>query len=82
MQSNGGEQDMQQLKSIFNAYAVGAYYASACTSMADDEAVKCMRTEHPTGAWEIADEAFADGEGNGRPCERQPATHRHVLFAR
>lgn len=73
---------MQQLKSQFNAYAVGAYYASACTSLGDDEAVKCMRTEHPIGRWRIADEAFASGDPNGTPCAHLPTTHRHVLFAR
>lgn len=73
---------MQQVKTTFNAYALGAYYASACTSLADDEAVECIRTKHPHGAWEIADEDFATGEKNGTACASQPDTHRHVLFTR
>jgi len=82
MQSNGGEQDMQQVKTTFNAYAIGVYYASACTSLTDDEAVECMRTEYPPGAWKIADEGFATGQANGRQCDQHPRTRRHVLFTR
>jgi hypothetical protein len=81
MQSTGGEQDMKQLKTTFVAYAVGHYYASACTSLTDDEATNCMGTQHP-GAWQIADEAFADGRPNGGPCAEKPSSHRHVLFTR
>ncbi len=81
MQSNGGEQDMQQFNGVFFAYAIGRYYASACTSLTDDEAVKCMGTLHPD-AWAVADESFADGRPNGGPCGDKPATHRHVLLTR
>lgn len=82
MQSKGIEQDMQQLEGHFDAYAVGLYYASACTDLDDQAAVKCMRSQNEMGAWEIAAEPFADGKPNGRPCGVRPATHRHVLFTR
>jgi hypothetical protein len=74
---------MIALGGTFTAYAVGLCYASACTSLTDDEATAQMNTEHPTGidsAWEIANEPFASGDPNGRPCDQHADTHRHILF--
>ena len=71
---------MSRTDHTFNAYAVGPCYASACTSLADADATAQMNTEHPEGTWLIAAENFANGDRNGRPCNHQPDTHRHILF--
>lgn len=83
MQPNGDEQRMTTPNGTFTAYAVGLCYASACTSLTDTKATVRMNTEHPTGistTWQIADEPFQNGDPNGRPCDQQPGTHRHILF--
>lgn len=83
MQQPGSEQRMTSNNDTFTAYAVGLVYASVCTSLTDTEATSRINTEHPTGVsswWEIADEPFASGDPNGRPCDQRPATHRHLLF--
>lgn len=67
----------------FDAYALGQYYASVCTSLTDAEATARLNATHPAGPrsrWSVADEAFFGGQPNGAPCEKQPATHRHLLF--
>lgn len=66
----------------FTAYSVGLCYASVCTSLSDDETTARLNAERPTGIgpWRIADEAFANGDPNPRPCDQNPGTHRHVLF--
>lgn len=80
MHSDGVEQYMNTSYGRFRAYAIGPCYASACTSMTDVDATAQMNTDHPEGAWVIATENFANGDPNGRPCNRRPDTHRHILF--
>lgn len=83
MQQPEREQRMTTNQDTFTAYAVGFAYASVCTSLNDTEATTRMNHENPTGIesqWEIADEAFASGDPNGRPCNEHPNTHRHLLF--
>lgn len=75
---------MSTVASDFTAYAVGVCYASVCTSLSDAEATAWLNTQHPTGIaspWSIAREEFHNGDPNGRPCDRHPETHRHLLFA-
>lgn len=75
---------MRPVTGDFTAYAVGLCYASACTSLSDQEAAERMNVEHPTGIssrWSVADEAFRTGEPNGVACHDRPNTHRHLLFA-
>jgi hypothetical protein len=65
----------------FVAYAVGLVYASACTTLPDELAASRMNVESPAPhGWAIADEPFANGDLNGRPCDQHPDTHRHLLF--
>lgn len=67
----------------FTAYAVGLVCASVCTSLDDTQATARLNRQHPTGIasdWRIADEPFANGDTNGRPCDQYPQTHRHILF--
>lgn len=67
----------------FAAYAVGLCSASVCTSLPDSQATDRLNGTHPTGiasAWEIANEPFANGDANPRPCSNRPDTHRHLLF--
>lgn len=68
----------------FDAYALGQWYASVCTTLADAEATARLNITHPTGRsrWQITEEAFFGGQPNGAPCLRRPATHRHLLFER
>ncbi|MGR6922602.1 hypothetical protein ACU635_50825 [[Actinomadura] parvosata] len=68
---------------VFDAYSVGLVCASVCTSLTDDQAAARLNEAHPTGItsrWEVADEPFANGDPNGRPCPDRPDTHRHLLF--
>lgn len=68
---------------VFAAYSVGLVYASVCTSLTTDQTAARLNEQHPTGItsrWSLADEPFASGDANGRPCNTQPATHRHLLF--
>jgi hypothetical protein len=70
--------------SEFDAYSVGLCYASVCTSLPDDDAAQELNWKWPTGIssrWSVADEPFRDGSPNPTPCERNPETHRHVLFS-
>lgn len=68
----------------FRAYAVGLCSASACTSLAGEQAAARLNIEHPTGIssqWQVsADATFADGHPHPNPCEDWPDTHRHLLF--
>lgn len=67
----------------FTRYAEGLFYASACTSLSDEEATVRMN-EMPTGTrggWAIsADKTFTDGSPHPNPCDDNPGTHRHILF--
>lgn len=68
---------------VFAAYAVGLCSASVCTSLTDEQATARLNETEPTGIsspWSVADEDFANGDPNGRPCNTRPATHRHLLF--
>jgi hypothetical protein len=83
MQSSGGDTEMTSAEPTFTAYAVGLVCASVCTSLSDTQATDLLNRQHPTGIdspWRIADEPFATGEPNGCRCERNPQTHRHLLF--
>jgi hypothetical protein len=64
------------------AYSAGLCYLSACTDDTDEEATKAVNLSNPTGVtpWAIADEDFASGDKNGRPCEDEPGK-RHLLFS-
>lgn len=68
----------------FAAYSVGFVFASVCTSLPDEHAAARLNAEYPTGTgsrWEVAPvKTFATGQPNPTPCERRPATHRHILF--
>lgn len=66
----------------FFCYSWGLVYASVCTSLSDEEATHQLNLTHPTGVspWKIADEPFRSGQPNPLPCERNPQTHRHILF--
>lgn len=63
-------------------YSTGICYLSACTDDTDDEATSAVNAKAPTGIapWSIADEPFANGDPNGRPCHGD-ATKRHLLFS-
>lgn len=68
---------------VFAAYSVGLVYASICTSLTDEQATARLNEQHPTGItsrWTVADEPFANGDPNPRPCNSHPDTHRHLLF--
>jgi hypothetical protein len=83
MQPEGSEQPVITGTDTFTAYAVGMFYASACTSLDDTEATDRINREHPAEAgtpWRISAEPFRTGEPNGRPCDQRPTTHRHLLF--
>lgn len=71
---------MSSNSGTFAAYAIGTYYASACTSLNDADAAACMNSDYSDAAWSIAAENFANGDPNGRPCNQHPDTHRHILF--
>lgn len=79
MQWPESEQPVTSVNGDFAAYAVGMVYASVCTSLNDAAATDRLNTEHPDG-WRIAAEPFASGDANGRPCNKRPTTHRHLLF--
>ena len=68
----------------FEVYSIGIVHASVCTSLSDEEATKRINAEHPTGTssmWAVSKSAtFRDGNPNPCPCERNPKTHRHILF--
>jgi hypothetical protein len=69
-------------EATFTVYKMGLTYASACTSLPDDEATARMNAEWPSGVasqWTIADEAFAGGEPNPSPCNTGDS-NRHILF--
>ena len=80
MQQPESEQRMSGKNGEFTAYAVGAVYASVCTSLNNAESTDRLNAEHPAG-WQIATEPFASGDPNGRPCNERPSTHRHLLFS-
>lgn len=68
----------------FIAYAVGPCYASICTSLPIDEAVRTMNSFNPTGIkspWALSKDAhFKTGHTNPCPCEDTPETHQHYLL--
>lgn len=70
--------------SEFEVYALGIMYASVCTSLEDDEAIEALNRFYPTGIrskWQVSrDEKFYSGQPNPCPCEKNPDTHRHILF--
>ncbi|MGW5259626.1 hypothetical protein ACWEQG_01545 [Microbispora sp. NPDC004025] len=61
---------------------IGLCTAIVCTALSTEEMTARLNTDHPTGIssrWEIADH-FPDGTPNGKPCDEQPGTRRHLLF--
>lgn len=73
-----------KMPSEFTAYALGVCYASVCTSLPDQEAVRRLNDEHPAGTalgWHVSsDTHFRQGQTNPCPCEDSPDTHRHILM--
>lgn len=72
--------------SDFTVTAMGLVFATACTTLSNDEATNRLNLRHrPTsvgGAWEISPTTFDDGKSNPHPCDRWPdPERRHILFA-
>jgi hypothetical protein len=69
----------------FEPYVIGVMYASICTSLPIEEAVKRMNEEHPAGtlmnSWELCrDKTFRTGQPNPCQCPDHPETHKHYLL--
>ena len=68
----------------FEAYSIGPFCASVCSSLTPDETVARMNVMHPSGTrngWMLSDDkTFRQGGPNPGPCERNPETHKHYLL--
>ena len=66
----------------FEIYSSGLCHCSVCTTLTDEDATRRVNREMPTGVgpWMIREAAFRTGQVNGVSCDRQPETHRHILF--
>ena len=72
----------------FEAYALGFFYASVCTSLSPAEAGKLLNEKYPTGLpdrgngpqdWKLSKENFRTGEKNGCACTDHTG-NKHYLF--
>ncbi len=61
-------------------YMEGLFYASVCTTL-DDEQADAVMARRPGTRWERTDEPFQTGEPNPCPCDTEPETRRHILYA-
>ena len=67
----------------FIVYFEGLCFASVCSSLSQQE-VEAKMKMHLCGistGWVLSDKGFAGGEPNPSPCDQQPETHKHYLFA-
>lgn len=68
----------------FQAYSIGIFRASVCSSLSPDDTVWRMNAEHPSGTmngWQLATEpTFRGGAPNPSPCHDHPETHKHYLM--
>jgi hypothetical protein len=75
---------MKKAMKDFYAYSVGICNASVYMCLSDEEAIKRLNEEQPTGIssqWVLSDSpTFGKGEPHPSPCEHAPETHRHLLF--
>lgn len=65
-------------------YAVGLCFASACTNDSIEGATATVNRLQPTGLetpWSLSETNFVGGDSNIVPCNRNPESHRHVLFS-
>lgn len=67
-------------RDTLTVYMEGLFYASVCTTLDDAEADAAM-ARRPGTRWERADEPFQTGEPNPCPCDTDPETRRHILYA-
>lgn len=64
-------------------HAVGLCYASVCTNDSVEGATATLNRLQPTGLespWSPSEANFIGAESNTVPCNKNPDTHRHVLF--
>ena len=67
----------------FVVYIEGLCFASVCSSLSQQE-VEAKMKMHLCGTstgWILDSEPFNNGMPNPSPCDQQPETHKHYLFA-
>lgn len=68
----------------FTIYSNGICFCSVCSSLSPEETEMRINRENPSGTlggWLLTEDDFMDGDPNPVPCNENPETHKHYLFA-